>query len=404
MNDDVAIKVQGITKTFKDQASATTLKHSFIELGRKIVGKPSKNKKSGYTALKDINFEVKKGEFFGIVGRNGSGKSTLLKIIAGVYNPSAGKVSINGKLTPFIELGVGFNQELSGKDNVYLNAALLGFTRKEIDEMYEDIVDFAELNGFMSTKLKNYSSGMQVRLAFSVAIRAESEILLIDEVLAVGDVAFQNKCLKYFEKLKNDTNKTIVFISHDMDAIRRYCNRAIMINEGSVYSSEDLNEVIDAYIELNTEKISDDKPFGVDDHESSIQKLSNVLIKDISVRHISRKKYVITQTIEAIDYVDEIVPGVVIRNQNGQRITSTNTKWDNVLISNINKGSIIEIRYIFNNVLEAGLYFVSANVVDKSLSNFLDWKNDAASFIVKRDFYTGGVAIPEHEIKVKINY
>lgn len=199
--NDIAIKVKHVAKTFEPQSSSRTIKEGFVGLGRKITGKkPSTHHKGEYTALKDISFEVKKGEFFGIVGRNGSGKSTLLKILAGVYNPTKGHVQINGKLTPFIELGVGFNPELSGRDNVFLNGALLGFTRHQMEDMYDDIVDFAELHDFMDTKLKNYSSGMQVRLAFSVAIRADSDILLLDEVLAVGDEAFQRKCNKYFKK------------------------------------------------------------------------------------------------------------------------------------------------------------------------------------------------------------
>src|SRR5690606_31573026 len=144
--------------------------------------------------LKNISFEIKKGEFVGIVGRNGSGKSTLLKLLAGIYSPDKGSIEVNGKLVPFIELGVGFNPELTGRENVFLNGALLGFNRKEMQAMYKDIVEFAELERFMDQKLKNYSSGMQVRLAFSIAIRAQSDILLIDEVLAVGDAAFQQKC------------------------------------------------------------------------------------------------------------------------------------------------------------------------------------------------------------------
>lgn len=233
MDNDIAIKVQGVSKTFKDQAGATTIKNSFIELGRKIAGKPEQHKKKGFTALKDINFEVKRGEFFGIVGRNGCGKSTLLKIMAGVYTPTKGAVVVNGKLTPFIELGVGFNPELSGRDNVFLNGALLGFNRKQMEAMYKDIVDFAELHEFMDMKLKNYSSGMQVRLAFSVAIRAESDILLIDEVLAVGDAAFQQKCFDYFERLKAD-NKTVVFVTHDMSSIKKYCDKALLVDNHKI--------------------------------------------------------------------------------------------------------------------------------------------------------------------------
>ena len=236
MQEDIAISVEHISKTFHEQAGSKSFKEIFVSIGHKLSGKKEKRLHRGdFIALKDISFEVKKGEFFGIVGRNGSGKSTLLKTIAGVYTPNKGVIKINGNLTPFIELGVGFNPELSGKDNVYLNGALLGFTRKQMDTMYNDIVEFAELEEFMDMKLKNYSSGMQVRLAFSVAIRAETDILLIDEVLAVGDAAFQKKCFDYFTKLKED-NKTVIFVTHDMASVEKFCDRVLVINKSEFLS------------------------------------------------------------------------------------------------------------------------------------------------------------------------
>jgi ABC-2 type transport system ATP-binding protein len=228
MSDEIAIRVEGVSKNFKLPHE----KHSSVK--SKIVHSFSRTK--GYEvqhALKDISFEVKKGEFFGIIGRNGSGKSTLLKMLAGIYQPSEGKISISGKLVPFIELGVGFNPELTGRENVFLNGALLGFTNNEVAKMYDDIVDFAELEKFMDQKLKNYSSGMQVRLAFSMAVRAEADILLIDEVLAVGDADFQKKCFDYFRKLKSQ-HTTVVFVSHDMGAVREYCDRALLIENNEV--------------------------------------------------------------------------------------------------------------------------------------------------------------------------
>ena len=177
--DEVAIKVSHVSKSFK-------LPHEKSNSVKSIVVNPLKKRTyERQEVLKDINFEIKKGEFFGIVGRNGSGKSTLLKLLAGIYSPDKGSIQVNGKLTPFIELGVGFNPELTGRENVFLNGALLGFNRKEMSTMYDEIVEFAELEKFMDQKLKNYSSGMQVRLAFSIAIRAKSDILILDEVLAV---------------------------------------------------------------------------------------------------------------------------------------------------------------------------------------------------------------------------
>jgi ABC-2 type transport system ATP-binding protein len=249
--DEIAIKVQHVGKTFEPQSSSRTIKEGFVGLGRKLTGKKqSKHHKGEYTALRDISFEVKKGDFFGIVGKNGCGKSTLLKILAGVYTPSEGKVQINGKLTPFIELGVGFNPELSGRDNVFLNGALLGFTRQQMEEMYDDIVDFAELHDFMDTKLKNYSSGMQVRLAFSVAIRAESDILLIDEVLAVGDAAFQQKCFRFFDQLK-ENKRTIVFVTHDMNSVRTFCDKALFIENHKILSISTPDKISDLYENKN---------------------------------------------------------------------------------------------------------------------------------------------------------
>ncbi|MGC4386790.1 ABC transporter ATP-binding protein, partial [Streptococcus suis] len=186
-----------------------------------------------YNVLQDISFEVEKGDFFGIVGRNGSGKSTLLKILSQIYVPERGTVAVDGKLVSFIELGVGFNPELTGKENVYLNGAMLGFTAEEIDAMYDDIVEFAELSEFMNQKLKNYSSGMQVRLAFSVAIKAQGDILILDEVLAVGDEAFQRKCNDYFLERKK-SGKTTILVTHDMGAVKKYCNKALLIEKGYV--------------------------------------------------------------------------------------------------------------------------------------------------------------------------
>lgn len=203
--------------------------------------------------LRGLSFDVKEGEFFGIVGRNGSGKSTLLKIISEIYKPTRGSVKSYGKLVPFIELGVGFNPELTGRENVYLNGALLGFSRDEISEKYDDIVEFAELGEFMDQKLKNYSSGMQVRLAFSVAIQADGDVLILDEVLAVGDEAFQRKCDDYFSSMKK-VGKTIVLVTHDMESVRKYCSRAMLIQDGEIKQIGEPNVIADEYYGVNLAK------------------------------------------------------------------------------------------------------------------------------------------------------
>lgn len=208
--------------------------------------------------LHGISFQVEQGEFLGIVGRNGSGKSTLLKTMAGVYTPTKGGVHKHGSLVPFIELGVGFNPDLSGRDNVFLNGSLLGFSRKEMMEMYKDIVEFSELERFMDQKLKNYSSGMQVRLAFSIAIRARGDILLLDEVLAVGDSEFQKKCHDYFAGVK-DSGQTVILVTHSMDLVERYCDRAILLEDGLIHADGDPGEVVAKYElrNLSSQKASD---------------------------------------------------------------------------------------------------------------------------------------------------
>lgn len=241
---DAVITVNDLSKEFKlPHERHSSLKSTIINFRKRSF--------ETFHALSDINFTVKQGEFFGILGRNGSGKSTLLKLLAQIYTPTKGDVQVDGTLTPFIELGVGFNPELTGRENVFLNGAILGLTQKEIEEKYNEIVAFAELEQFMDQKLKNYSSGMQVRLAFSIAIQAHNSILLIDEVLAVGDERFQNKCIEVFNRIKNDPTKTVVFVSHDMGSVQRFCDRAIVIHDSKLIYEGDAAGAVYEYKKLN---------------------------------------------------------------------------------------------------------------------------------------------------------
>lgn len=239
-----AIEVNNVSKSFIiPHDKSYTLKGTFVNYFLK--------KGSDYLhALDKVSFVVKKGEFFGIIGRNGSGKSTLLKILAGVYYPDKGKIKINGRISPFLELGIGFNPELTGRDNIYLNATVLGLTKKQIDEKFDSIVAFSELERFIDQKLKNYSSGMSVRLAFSVAIHANREILLMDEVLAVGDMNFQEKCLTKFEEYKSQ-GKTVILVSHDVGKIQKYCDRAMLLQNGAIKKIGDPKEVVEEYKKEN---------------------------------------------------------------------------------------------------------------------------------------------------------
>jgi ABC-2 type transport system ATP-binding protein len=265
MAEDFAIKVEHVSKSFKlPHEKQSSIKGSLINFHKRGYEKQE--------VLKDINLEIKKGEFFGIVGRNGSGKSTLLKLLAGIYTADEGHITVNGKITPFIELGVGFNEELTGRENVFLNGALFGFSRKEMEAMYPDIVAFAELERFMDQKLKNYSSGMQVRLAFSIAIRAESDILILDEVLAVGDEAFQRKCNEYFASMKDDEAKTIVLVTHGMDAVRKFCSRAMLIRDGIVEAIGSPEDIANRYTLENFEVTGKKEIKGADGYPEGLSK------------------------------------------------------------------------------------------------------------------------------------
>ncbi|VGW16263.1 ABC transporter ATP-binding protein [Streptococcus pyogenes] len=283
INREIAVKVQHVSKTFKLPTEATkSFRTTLVNRLRGIKGFTEQH------VLKDINFDVYKGDFFGIVGRNGSGKSTLLKIISQIYVPEKGQVTVDGKMVSFIELGVGFNPELTGRENVYMNGAMLGFTKDEVDDMYNDIVDFAELHHFMNQKLKNYSSGMQVRLAFSVAIKAQGDVLILDEVLAVGDEAFQRKCNDYFMERK-DSGKTTILVTHDMGAVKKYCNRAVLIEDGLVKAYGEPFDVANQYSVDNTETADD---------AMNAEKISvSDIAKDLKVSLISNPRITPNDTI-----------------------------------------------------------------------------------------------------------
>src|SRR5215208_892132 len=242
--DDVAVSVDGVSKEFRlPREQVHTLKERMVHPFRR-------RSFDRLHALRDVSLEVAPGEFFGIVGRNGSGKSTLLKCLAGIYEADQGHTIVRGRLSPFIELGVGFNPDLTARDNVMINAIMLGLTPSQARERYDAIIDFAELREFEDLKLKNYSSGMQVRLAFAVMVHVDADLLLIDEVLAVGDAAFQRKCHDALMRAR-DEGRTILLVTHDMNAVQRYCHRAMLLDNGRVAAVGDPHMVARRYDEVN---------------------------------------------------------------------------------------------------------------------------------------------------------
>jgi ABC-type polysaccharide/polyol phosphate transport system ATPase subunit len=248
-----AVVVDGVSKAFRiPQERVHTLKERALHPLRR-------SRFERLAALSDISFNVQQGEFFGIVGRNGSGKSTLLKCLAGIYRADQGSMYVNGRLSTFIELGVGFNPDLAARDNVTLNAIMLGLDPAEARARFDRVLEFAELEEFVDLKLKNYSSGMQVRLAFSVMIQVDADILLIDEVLAVGDVAFQQKCFDVFNRIK-DEGRTVLFVTHDMASVKRFCDRALLLERGEMRLIAEPDRVAQHYVELNFGRDSIEAP------------------------------------------------------------------------------------------------------------------------------------------------
>jgi len=383
------VEISKLTKSFKIPLEASSgVKQQLINIikGRK-----------GYrvfTPLKDISFTINEGDFFGIVGRNGSGKSTLLKTIAGIYTPNSGNVKVHGSLVPFIELGVGFNPELTGRENIFLNGALLGFSHEEMESMYSAIVEFAELEDFMEERLKNYSSGMQVRLAFSIAIRAHADILLLDEVLAVGDEAFQKKCYSYFDKLKRE-KRTVILVTHDMAAVERFCTKAVFIEDGHVKMIGKPYRIAAAYSRSNSQNYdqttglnSDNEgtvPFkivlrGIDGKEKTMYDFEETMMVDLSWQQ------------KGVKHV-----GVAIFRENGEYVYGPNTYQE--------KTSAIKdqsARYTVKLNLNEGRYFIKAGLMGANDTKVIAFIEEGPFFSVQRDYghgRWGGVTKLDHTWK-----
>ena len=347
-------------------------------------------------ALRDISFAVEQGEFLGVVGRNGSGKSTLLKILAGIYMPTRGTVTVGGKLVPFIELGVGFNGELTGRENVYLNGALLGFSKSEVDAMYHDIVAFAELEDSMDQKLKNYSSGMQVRIAFSVATRARADILLIDEVLAVGDAAFQRKCFEHFRALKK-SDTTIVFVTHGMDAVRQFCDRAILIEECSIIAQGGAEDVAAQYTELFTPQST------ATPHPQGKRRGSGAMrYSRVDVPALLRDEGSLTIELEAVaeQDVDEPVFGFLIKNSSGASILGTHSLLKRQATGSLRKGERVSVTWSVPNVFSDGLHHVDVGITDRQGLAVYDHWEEAASFTVVKEEKSPYIVTPDTSLVI----
>jgi ABC-2 type transport system ATP-binding protein len=391
------IRVTNVSKDFLlPHLRQTTLKGKVLNVFRKL------RTMEVQQALRDISFDVERGEFLGVVGRNGSGKSTLLKILAGIYMPTRGSVAVDGKLVPFIELGVGFNGELTGRENVYLNGALLGFSKSEVEAMYDDIVAFAELEESMDQKLKNYSSGMQVRIAFSVATHAKADVLLIDEVLAVGDAAFQRKCFEYFRALKK-SHTTIVFVTHDMSAVRQFCDRAILIDDSSIVAQGSAEDIAAQYTKLFSPTPSEAQPDAATQAQGKRWGEGDMQYTEAAAMPaLLDKEDSLTLELEAVANrdVDEPVYGFMIKSSSGAPVLGTNSLLKEQPTGGLKKGERVRLTWSVPNIFSDGLHHVDVAIEDRQGLTIYDWWEEAASFTVVKEEKTPYIVTPATTLDV----
>ena len=346
--------------------------------------------KEVFTALKNISFNVKEGDTLGIIGPNGSGKSTLLKLIAGILKPSKGTIKTKGKIVSFLELGVGFNQELTARENVFLYGSIMGLNEKELKRKFEDIIKFAELERFKDTKLKNFSSGMQVRLAFSTAIQTNPDILLVDEVLAVGDMRFQQKCFNVFENYRKQ-GKTIVLVSHDLNAIRRFCNKTILLRDGEIIKSGNTQKVIDEYVYEN-QKIEEGKKQDGARWGNKKVIITNVKFLDKfnqeSKRFLTGDPLTIRIFYNAKEEVKDPVFGIAIYHKD-LLLFGINTMETGKKIKSIKERGFVDFKIKSLPFLE-GEFKVTVAVHSRSHYHY-DWRNKEFGFNVTRTFSNQGL-------------
>jgi ABC-2 type transport system ATP-binding protein len=350
------VRVQDVHKTFRiPEERMHTLKERALHPLRR-------NRFDEFPVLQGIDFEVLQGQFFGVVGRNGSGKSTLLKCLAGIYRVDRGEMWVAGRLSPFIELGVGFNPELTARDNVIINAVMMGLTAKQARGRLSDVIGFAELEGFVDQKLKNFSSGMQVRLAFSVMVQSDPDVMLIDEVLAVGDAAFQQKCIDVFYRLRNE-GKTIVLVTHDMGMVERFCHHAIMISRGKITHEGEPGAIGRAYLSENFRTYSGDDPHRVEVEEVRLVDAwvagENGERSDTVPFGKRMELHVALEAVEAVRH-----PGLTIwlSNEDNVRVFSVGARENGEALADLEPGERVEFSVETDNRLSAGRYFLGCSL------------------------------------------
>lgn len=395
---EAIIKVEGLGKKYIISHETGGQRYTAL---RDIIAKKAKGlikrgtelpAKEEFWALKDVNFEIKKGEAVGIIGRNGAGKSTLLKILSRITEPSTGKIEINGRMAALLEVGTGFHPELTGRENIFLNGAILGMSRVEIKKKFDEIVDFSGVEKFLDTPVKRYSSGMYVRLAFAIAAHLEPEILVVDEVLAVGDAEFQKKCLGKMNEVSTKEGRTVLFVSHNMNIIRNICPTSIMLGEGQIVTCGKTADVVEKYFEYNVvNDLAGGKSYYHREGNQFIQ-INNIFINDaknslLSVFEKIRVKVCvdIKESIRSAEFF------VLIYNTEGLVVLG-NFQKDNNELTPIDREKM-EVEISFENSLIPGKYFVSVGIFDQ-YRQFVDWVEHAEIFEVGQSYEDGRLFEP----------
>ncbi len=414
------IEVKNLTKIYKLYDKPIDRMKEALSISRKKYNKE-------YFALNDINFTVKKGETIGIIGTNGAGKSTLLKILTGVLTPTSGEVSVKGKVSALLELGAGFNPEYTGIENIYLNGTMMGYTKEEIDEKVDVILEFADIGDFVYQQVKTYSSGMFVRLAFAVAINIEPDVLIVDEALSVGDVFFQAKCYKKFEDFKK-AGKTILFVSHDLGSISKYCDRTILLNKGKVISDGETKDVIDLYKKVLVNQLDFDKGDKNDnkDQINSKVKWKNLLninpnkleygnnmakIIDFGIidsngnitNNICKGSiFTIIIKVKFEKIIEQPIFAFTIKDLKGTEITGTNTMLEKINIHTYSESKIVKVSFKQYMNLQGGEYLLSLGCTGYINGNFTVYHRlyDISNITVISNKNSVGYYDMESEVKI----
>jgi ABC-type polysaccharide/polyol phosphate transport system ATPase subunit len=393
-----AVVARSVSKAFRiPEQRVHTLKERALHPRRRT-------KYQSFQALNDVSFAVRPGEFFGIAGRNGSGKSTLLKCIAGIYQCD-GDIWCRGRLSTFIELGVGFNMDLAARDNVVMNGIMMGLSPREARKRYDAVIDFAELSEFKDLKLKNYSSGMQVRLAFSVAIQVDAEILLIDEVLAVGDAAFQQKCFDVFHRMRED-GKTIVFVTHDMSAMRRFCDRALLLERGNTVHLGEPKDVAEQYLEINFGREPEELATSEARAGDGDARVAELWVEDEEGQRRAAvpqgERITLRVVVDFLVDVEDPQAAVYVTNEDQKAVLVASSWITHEESGRFGAGERVLFSFTFENVLAPGRYSPVVSLAHRGAGlDVMDRFDRGFSFVVTGSLALGGIVDLPMEVGVE---